>query len=186
MNQANNKEYFKLPLIGFVGYSGSGKTTLLKKIIAIMSDKGIRIGLVKHAHHHFDIDLPGKDSYELRQAGASQVLVASTTREALIIEKKPSSQQASEKTNPMLFELLTRLDTEKLDLIFVEGFKHEQFDKIEVSREANKKPFLYDKDQDIMALVTDRILENKPSIPVLSLNKTNDIIAFISARYKLV
>ena len=89
------------PIVGFAAFSGSGKTTLLRKLIPLLVDQGIRVALIKHAHHAFDIDIPGKDSYELRQAGASQVLVASDRREALIIEKPHSVE-------PRLDQLVSR------------------------------------------------------------------------------
>ncbi|MGB5406687.1 MAG: molybdopterin-guanine dinucleotide biosynthesis protein B, partial [Thiogranum sp.] len=78
----------RTPVIGFAAYSGTGKTTLLKEIIPLLRGKGIRVGVIKHAHHSFDIDTPGKDSYELRMAGASQMLIASRQREALLVEKE--------------------------------------------------------------------------------------------------
>ncbi len=163
-----------IPLLGFVGFSGAGKTTLLQKLIRLLSEAGVRVGLVKHAHHDFDIDYPGKDSYVLRKAGAVQVMVASATREALITEKP-----AQDPRDPELHRLLQRMDMDGLDLLLVEGFKHERFDKIEVCRAANKKDFLYPGDEHIIALVTDRELPDTPPLPVFGPDQAERIAAFI-------
>ncbi len=168
-----------IALLGFAGYSGAGKTTLLKKIIHSLTDSGYRIALVKHAHHDFDLDKPGKDSYELRKAGASQILVASAKREALIIEKEADNP---DRKDPDLFNLLKRLDTDKLDLVLVEGFKNESFDKIEVHRHANNKPLLYVEDPSIIAIATDLNIDDI-SIPLFNLNSIPTIINFIKTRY---
>jgi len=167
----------RIPLLGFVGYSGAGKTTLLQKVITLLTRAGVRVGLVKHAHHEFDIDYPGKDSYVLRKAGAVQVMVASAAREALITEE--TRQPAPD---PDLFRLVQRMDTDRLDLLLVEGFKHECFDKIEVCRAANKKPFLYPEDRHIIALVTDRSLSQPPPVPVFGLDQAERIVRFIIER----
>ena len=105
----------RLPVLGFAAWSGTGKTTLLKQLIPMLCDSGLRIGMVKHAHHDFDIDIPGKDSYELRKAGARQMLVASSHRTALITEK-------SQPEEPGLKDVISRLDQDELGLILVEGF----------------------------------------------------------------
>jgi len=160
------------PVLGFAAYSGTGKTTLLRQLIPLLKEQGLRIGLVKHAHHAFDPDTPGKDSYELRKAGASQVLVASHQRWALFTER----EQVAE---PLLQEELQRLDHERLDLILVEGLKHERFPKIELHRPALGKPLIYPEDQDVIALATDAALPQAPGVPLLDLNDPAAIAEFV-------
>lgn len=164
-----------VPLLGVVGFSGSGKTTLLTKLIAPLKQAGIRIGIIKHAHHNFDIDHPGKDSYVLRHAGAGQTLVASKNRWALMVET-PDNQQ-----DPQLHELLGHLDSSCLDLILVEGFKHVSYPKLEVHRTAANPVLLYPDDTDIMALLTDDVSQFNDTIkiPVLNLDDTTSIVQFI-------
>jgi molybdopterin-guanine dinucleotide biosynthesis protein MobB len=101
------------PVLGFAAYSGAGKTTLLRKILPLLRVRGLRVGVIKRAHHDFDIDLPGKDSYELRKAGATQMLIASHRRQALITETGDGPE-------PQLGELLQRLDGGELNLVLVE------------------------------------------------------------------
>lgn len=113
------------PILGFAAYSGTGKTTLLEQLIPILRERGIRVAVLKHAHHNFDIDKPGKDSYRLRKAGADQMLIASDQRWALMTETE----------EPDSFEyLLEQFDHSDLDLIIVEGFKGERIPKIELHR----------------------------------------------------
>jgi molybdopterin-guanine dinucleotide biosynthesis protein MobB len=164
-----------VPILGFVGYSGSGKTTLLSKLITELSVAGMRIGVIKHAHHRFDIDHPGKDSYALRHAGAKQTLVASKHRWALMVETPDKTD------NPQLDELVSHLDPNQLDLIFVEGFKHACFPKLEVHRTAVNSQLLYPTDPDIIALLSDDTSQFKTTakIPVLNLNDTKNIVQFI-------
>lgn len=158
------------PLLGVAAYSGSGKTTLLKQVIPLLTAAGLRVGLIKHSHHGFDIDYPGKDSYELRKAGAEQVMIASGRRRALIIETPPQ-------TDPALAELLTQLDQERLDLILVEGFKHERLPKLEVHRPSLGRPPLYPDDPNIIAVATDAA--ELPGVTTLDLNRPEAIAAFI-------
>ena len=106
---------YSKPVLGFAAFSGTGKTTLLEKLIPQLTEQGIRIGMLKHAHHEFDIDTPGKDSYRLRKAGARQMLIASSRRQALMIDFETPRE-------PRLDELITRLDLENIDLVLVEGF----------------------------------------------------------------
>jgi len=163
----------KLPLLGFAAFSGTGKTTLLKKIIPLLKAKGIRLGIIKHAHHNFDIDQPGKDSYELRKAGADQMLIASSRRWALMVET-PNQHEAE------LDSLITRLDQTQLDLILVEGFKHVAFAKIELHRDAVKKPYLFPDDNNIIAVaLDDSVLPVDCALPVLDINNPEEIVSFI-------
>ena len=122
-------KYKNTPLLGIAAYSGTGKTTLLEKLIPALRQSNMQIALVKHTHHEkFDIDQPGKDSYRLRKAGAEQVLVASAKRWALMVEHP--AEHIQKNPEPDLSSLLTHLDLEHIDLILVEGFKHEKISKI--------------------------------------------------------
>jgi molybdopterin-guanine dinucleotide biosynthesis protein B len=141
-----------LPVVGFVAASGTGKTTLIEQLVPRLRDLGLRVGYLKHAHHTFDIDTPGKDSHRVRSAGALQVLLASRRRWVLQVE---SNEHAAE---PSLRDLLAHFDARALDLVLVEGFKHESHPKIEVHRAALGVPPLYPSDSSIMAIATDAAL----------------------------
>jgi molybdopterin-guanine dinucleotide biosynthesis protein B len=136
-------------LIGLAGWSGAGKTTLLRKLIPLLTQRGLRVSTVKHAHHSFDIDQPGKDSWEHRQAGATEVLVASSARWALMHELRLDAE-------PTLQELLAHLAP--VDLVVVEGFKRDRHPKIEIHRVANAKPLLHPDDPTIVAIASDAAL----------------------------
>ncbi len=161
------------PLLGFVAFSGTGKTTLLKQLIPLLKQQKLKIGLIKHAHHRFDIDIPGKDSYELRKAGADQVLVASQQRWAMITETPV------QKDDPALSDMLAHLDQSELDLVLVEGFKHVAFPKLELHRPALGHPLLFPHDADILAIATDAPLQQKTALPVLDINRPETIADFI-------
>jgi molybdopterin-guanine dinucleotide biosynthesis protein B len=133
-------------VIGFAGWSGAGKTTLIVKLIPELNRRGLSVSTIKHAHHNFDLDQPGKDSYEHRTAGAEEVLVASANRVALMRELRGAPE-------PSLGELFRLLKT--VDLVLVEGFKRDPLPKIEVFRTANGKPLLYPEDKNIVALISD-------------------------------
>jgi len=173
----NTSFSYSIPVLGFAAFSGTGKTTLLKQLIPSLGSRGIRIGLIKHAHHNFDIDIPGKDSYELRKAGADQVIVASRNRYALIRETPGN-------TEPELKQLLEVIDCQQLDLVLVEGFKHTVFPKIELHRSSMNKPFLYRDDPSIIAIACDSDLPECP-IPVLDLNQPESITDYICTEYSL-
>ncbi|MGD2137707.1 MAG: molybdopterin-guanine dinucleotide biosynthesis protein MobB [Gammaproteobacteria bacterium] len=164
------------PVIGFAAWSGTGKTTLLKAVIPLLRDRDIHVGMVKHAHHAFEIDKPGKDSYELRKAGAVQMLVASSRREALVVERETE-------TDPDLNRLLARLDQEALDVILVEGFKHEAYPKVELYRAELGKPPLYPGDASIIAVASDGELPVATELPVLDINNPGEIVEFLCARF---
>ncbi len=164
---------FAVPLIGVVAFSGTGKTTLLTKLIPVLNERGLRVGIVKHAHHSFDIDHPGKDSYELRHAGAAQVAVASRERIAWIREYRDGRDDST------LQDALAALDTSSLDLVIVEGFKREHFPKIELHRPSRGKPLLCTDDRNIIALASDERVDAAPTIPQLDLNNVNEIAGFI-------
>lgn len=163
---------FPKPILGFVAYSGTGKTTLLEQLIPRLRAHGVRVALIKHAHHDFDIDHPNKDSYRLRKAGANQVMVASRQRWALITELEEASEE------PQLNELLKHLDPEQFDLLLVEGFKHEAYPKIELQRRSLGKPSLYPNDSTIIALACDETHLHAP-LPVLDINQPELITEFI-------
>jgi len=170
------KKYpFTTPLVGFVAFSGTGKTTLLKQLIPLLKARGLRLALIKHTHHTFDVDTPGKDSYELRQAGAEQVMVASRHRWALMVE---TPQQTDD---PSLEGLVQHLNTDELDLVLVEGFKHAAIPKIELHRPALQRPLLFPDDANIIAIASDAPLSVKTHLPVLDLNNPATVADFILA-----
>jgi molybdopterin-guanine dinucleotide biosynthesis protein B len=162
----------QIPILGFVAASGTGKTTLLTELIPILKQSGLRIGLIKHSHHDFEIDQPGKDSFRLREAGASSVMLVSRYRRAIITEFTPEKE-------PCLDEQLKQFDQSELDLILVEGFRAEQFPKIELHRPSLEKPLLYPNDPDIIAIATDAALETPDYLAQLELNRPEMIAAFI-------
>ena len=164
-----------LPVLGLAAFSGTGKTTLLRRLLPLLRGHGLRVGMIKHAHHDFDIDIPGKDSYELRKAGAAQMLIASDRRLALM-EDFPSPRE------PELEDLLKRLDTARLDLVLVEGFRHLAFSKIELHRPALGKPLLAMQDSHIIAIACDAPLSSASDLPRLDLNDPEQIARFILER----
>jgi molybdopterin-guanine dinucleotide biosynthesis protein B len=161
-----------IPLLGFAARSGTGKTTLLCRLLPLLTARGLRVGVVKHAHHDFDTDIPGKDSYELRKAGAAQMLVASRERWALVAET-PHARE------PRLEEAMRHLDRSALDLILVEGFKADPFPKIELHRPGLGQPLLCRNDRTIIAVATDAPLAADPGVPRLDLNRPDEIAEFM-------
>lgn len=159
-----------IPLLGIAAYSGTGKTTLLKKLIPLLNTKGIRIALIKHTHHDMDIDTPGKDSYELRKAGAEQTLVASDKRWALMTE--------TPEEEPLDLQFLaSKIDPSRCDLILVEGFKHEPIPKIALYRELVGKPFAGIVDDHVVMLASDGNINC--NLPMLDINNIGHIADFI-------
>ncbi len=163
------KSINNVPLLGFAAYSGTGKTTLLEALLPKLTETGLRIGVLKHAHHNFDVDKPGKDSYRLRKAGASQMLISSRYRHALMTET-PDSEADFE-------HLLSRFDHQALDLILVEGCKNIAFPKIELNRHVVGKPWLHPSDDNIIAIASDSELD--VAIPTMSINDLDAIKQFI-------
>ena len=161
-----------IPLLGFAAFSGTGKTTLLTQIIPILRHHALRIGLIKHSHHNFQIDQPGKDSFRLREAGASPVMLVSTHRRAIITDITPAQE-------PRLADQLKHFDQSGLDLILVEGFKAEPFPKIELHRPSLNKPLLYPNDPNIIAIASDCPLHTPNTLTQLDLNQPDIIAAFI-------
>lgn len=165
---------FPLPLLGFAAYSGTGKTTLLTQLLPRLTQQGLRVGVVKHAHHSFDLDQPGKDSHALRRAGARQICIASSQRIAWIKERERTDAE------PGLREALDALDPGALDLVLVEGFKQEAFPKIELHRPSLGRPLLYPTDRNIIAIASDAPLAPLPApLVALDLNDIDAIAAFI-------
>ena len=165
----------KVALLGFCAYgSGVGKTTLLTSLIPVLTAHGLRLSVIKHAHHTFDIDHPGKDSFRLRESGAVQMLLGSRHRWALMTELSRIGKTEQE---PHLAELLPHIDCTLVDLIVVEGFKHEAIPKIEIYRPSLGKPLLATNDANIIARASDGAVDTK--LPVLDLNNPVEIAEFV-------
>ena len=160
-----------LPLLAITAFSGTGKTTLLKQLIKIMKARGIRPGLIKHTHHDMEIDTPGKDSFELRKAGADQVMVFNQQRWALITETPQQSE-------PDLEFLISRMDPSSLDIILLEGFKHEPVPKIALWRGEEKPALAQLLDKHVIAVASDR--DVSVECPLLDLNNPQQITDFIA------
>ena len=158
-------------VLGIVGWSGSGKTTLLVALLPLLRAAGLSVSTVKHAHHGFDMDQPGKDSHRHRLAGAHEVLVASSRRWALLHE--------SEGAEPGLSELLARMD--QVDLVLVEGFKSHPYPKLEVYRPSLGKPSLWDREPEVVAVASDSTPDIGQRI-LLPLNAPESIAAWIRTR----
>jgi molybdopterin-guanine dinucleotide biosynthesis protein B len=157
-----------MKVIGLAGWSGAGKTTLLTRIIPHFLARGIRVSVIKHAHHNFDVDVPGKDSWVHRQSGAEEVLVSSAKRWALMHELRGAAE-------PRLPELLARMS--RVDLVVVEGFKSESHRKIEVHRAANGKPLLFPGDPAIAGIASDTAVET--ALPLAHLDDIPAIAAMM-------
>ena len=164
-----------MKIFGLAGWSGSGKTTLIVKLIPLIIGKGLTVSTIKHAHHAFDIDRPGKDSFEHRQSGASEVLISSANRWALMHE-------LPEEREPPLSELIKRMSM--VDLLLVEGFKWEPHPKIEVYRSSLGKPLLQPDDKNIIAVACDEKLNNI-KVPQLQLSSVIEIAEFILTTLKI-
>ncbi|HET6160443.1 MAG TPA: molybdopterin-guanine dinucleotide biosynthesis protein B [Dongiaceae bacterium] len=158
-----------MKILGLGGWSGAGKTTLLAKLIPELTRRGVAVSTMKHAHHGFDVDQPGKDSYVHRQAGATEVLIASEKRWALMHElrdaKEPSAAELAWHMTPV-------------DLLLVEGFKREPHDKLEIYRAENNKPLLSTGDLSYVAILSDGPVAGT-GLPVLDLNNVSAIADFI-------
>jgi molybdopterin-guanine dinucleotide biosynthesis protein B len=164
-----------MKVFGFAGWSGSGKTTLIEKLIPLFVARGLKVSLVKHAHHSFDVDQPGKDSYRHRHAGASEVLVSSSRRWALVHELRGEPE-------PSLEEHLRRLSP--CDLLLVEGFKREPIPKLEVHRAATGEPLLHPHDEHIVAIAADRRVQTR--LPQFHLDDVQAIAQFVLRHVGLV
>lgn len=158
----------RMKVIGLAGWSGAGKTTLLSRVIPYLLGRGLRVSVIKHAHHDFDVDVPGKDSWVHRQSGATEVLVSSTRRWAMMHELRGASE-------PQLPELLGKMA--RVDLVVVEGFKREPINKIEVHRAANGKPLLFPDDASVVGIASDVPVET--TLPVAHLDGIEDVAALM-------
>ncbi len=158
-------------LIGLAGWSGAGKTTLLERVIPHLIGRSLSVSTLKHAHHKFDVDIPGKDSWKHRQAGATEVLIASANRFALMHELRGEPE-------PTLPELLSLLSP--VDLVIIEGFKSDPHPKIEVYRAENGKPFLHVQDKAIVAVASDVPVETM--LPVFHLDDIEKIADMMLAK----
>jgi len=166
-----------IPTLGITAFSGTGKTTLLKQLIPLLLARNIRPGIIKHTHHDMDIDKPGKDSYELRKAGALQTLVASQKRWALMTET-PQQEPLS------LSYLVSRMDPTSIDIVLVEGFKHEEIPKIMLYRQ--EAGYSYEElplDMYVVAIASDIAIQT--AVPCLYLNNPDQIADFIAEWLKL-
>ncbi|MCF8152240.1 MAG: molybdopterin-guanine dinucleotide biosynthesis protein B [Sulfuritalea sp.] len=162
-----------MKVFGLAGYSGSGKTTLLEALIPRLNSAGLKVSLIKHAHHRFDIDQPGKDSYRLREAGCSEVLLVSDHRWVLMHELRGEAE-------PSLEEQIARFSD--CDLVLVEGFKHTPIPKLEVHRPSVGKPLIAGNGvETIVAVATDEVdvLRQQTDLPILDLNDRDAIADFI-------
>ena len=157
-----------MKIIGIAGFSGSGKTTLIEKVIPLLVQAGLRVSLIKHAHHEFDVDQPGKDSYRHRHAGASEVLVSSSKRWALMHELRGAAE-------PSLEEQLKQLSP--CDLVIVEGYKSAAIPKLEVHRRDGHTPLLFPEDRHVVAIATDEPLDTE--LPQLALDDAAAVAGFI-------
>ena len=158
-----------MKVIGIAGYSGSGKTTLIEKVIPVLVAGGLRVSLIKHAHHEFDVDQPGKDSYRHRHAGCGEVLVSSSKRWAMMHELRGAPE-------PSLHEQLKLFAP--CDLVIVEGFKSEPIPKVEVHRRASHAPLLFPDDPHVVAVATDEALETP--LPQIDVNDAAAVARFIA------
>lgn len=159
-------------VIGLAGWSGSGKTTLLSKLIPALTARGLRVSTLKHAHHGFDLDQPGKDSFMHRAAGASEVIVSSSRRWAILHELRDEPEW----TLPALLAKMS-----PVDLVLVEGFKRDAFPKLEVHRAANGKPLIQPDDPHIIAVAADIALP-QARVPVVGLNDIDGIAEVVIAK----
>jgi molybdopterin-guanine dinucleotide biosynthesis adapter protein len=157
-----------MKFIGFAGWSGSGKTTLIEKVISRLEARGLVVSLIKHAHHEFDVDVPGKDSYRHRHAGCREVLITSANRWALMHELRGRDEMS-------LDEALQQLSP--CDLVLVEGFKHAPIAKIEIYRSAIDKPLLFPNDPHVIAVASDGPVDT--TLPKLELNQPDAVADFI-------
>ena len=157
-----------MKVIGISGYSGSGKTTLIEKVVPLLVAEGLRVSLIKHAHHAFDVDQPGKDSYRHRAAGCTEVLVSSANRWALMHELRGAPE-------PSLTEQLRHFSP--CDVVLVEGYKSEPIPRIEVHRKACDAPLLFPHDRNVVAIATDEPLET--SLPQIDLDDAHGVARFI-------
>jgi molybdopterin-guanine dinucleotide biosynthesis protein B len=171
------------PVLGFAAFSGTGKTTLLRELIPRLRTRGLRLGLVKHSHHAFEIDRPGKDSFLLRQAGASQVVLASRRRTVVQRRYRTGGGNAAIEAEPDLADFLRCVDRPTLDLLLVEGYKHAPIPKIELHRPALGHPLLAERDAAVIAVASDEPPAAVLAVPLLNINAVDEVAAFVLDTY---
>ena len=157
-----------MKIFGIAGFSGSGKTTLMEKMIPAFVLEGLKVSVIKHAHHHFEMDRPGKDSYRHHEAGAAEVLITGGERWVLMHELRGQAE-------PTLEQMLKHFSP--CDIVLVEGFKNEPIAKLEVHRAASGRPLLYPTDPNVVAIATDESLPT--SLPQLDINYPEAVAVFI-------
>jgi molybdopterin-guanine dinucleotide biosynthesis protein B len=158
-----------MKVFGFAGHSGSGKTTLLRRLIPVLTARGLRVSTIKHAHHGFDVDAPGKDSHTHREAGATEVMVSSASRWALMHENRETPEAT-------LDDLLARMSP--VDLVLIEGFKREEHDKMEIVRGADEAAVLSRSDKRIVAIASDKPLAGE-HLPVFDIDDAEAVADFV-------
>jgi molybdopterin-guanine dinucleotide biosynthesis protein B len=160
------------PVLGFAAFSGTGKTTLLTKLIPALKNRGIRVGVIKHSHHDFEIDYPGKDSHRLRSAGATPLMIVSPYRRVMI-------EEFDKRLDVDLQQQLACFPNQEIDLLLIEGFRNQPIAKIELHRPSQGKPLLYPDDPNIIAIAADQALPLPETMIQLDLNNPETIADFI-------
>jgi molybdopterin-guanine dinucleotide biosynthesis protein B len=166
-----------VPALGIAACSGVGKTSLLQRLIPLLNERGLRVGILKKTHHDIEIDRPGKDSHALRMAGARAVMLSAPRRRVLIVERE-------ETRDPDLREELAHFDASEVDIILVEGYRQARFPKIELHRSGLEHPLLFPEDPSVIAVATDEALPIAPGLPCLDLNDPRQIADFILERMR--
>lgn len=161
------------PVIGLAGFSGSGKTTLLCQLLEIMTSQGLAIAVIKHSHHHIELDKPGKDSYRLKQSGAEQLLL-SCPNQVIVFSKQ--------KEHDNLDAQLNKLDWQSIDMVIVEGYRHSHVAKLEIHRPELGKPRLSDQDRDIFAIASNAP-QLESHIPVWPLDNPGEIATLLMNKF---
>ncbi len=167
------------PFFGLAGWSGSGKTTLCTSLIKNLTKSGYNVGCIKHAHHNFELDKPGKDSYEIRKSGAVPMIISSKNRFGVIYE----NHNEDEKTLFEMIDIFSNQTFKKTNLLIIEGYKNEPIQKLEIYRHELEKPLLYKNDKNIFAIASNK--DVKPDLPLLDLNNINKIARFIEKKFLL-
>jgi len=160
-------------VVGFAGFSGSGKTTLVEQLIPALRFRGLRVSVIKHAHHSFDIDHPGKDTWRHREAGALEVVAASPNRMVIM-------REYADTTEHDVHALIARLSA-PVDWVLVEGFKQSSLPKVEVWRQASGQPLIHPRQAQVLAIATDspEALPATTGLPVLDLNRADDVATWL-------
>ena len=167
------------PFFGLAGWSGSGKTTLCTSLIKKFTKSGLNVGCIKHAHHNFELDTPGKDSFEIRKSGAVPMIISSKNRFGAIYENNDDN----EKTLFEMIEFFSNSTFKKCDLLIIEGYKNESIPKLEIHRNGLNKPLLFKEDLNIFAIASDKKI--RTTIPLFNLNNINEISEFLETKFQV-